>query len=74
VAALARASGALSVLAHPLSLGLELPALESVVAELAEHGLAGVEATYGTYRVEERRALRRLAQQRVTVSGSCAGV
>ena len=31
------------------------------MSELAEHGLAGIEATYGSYRAEDRRALRRLA-------------
>ena len=61
VAALARASGAVAVLAHPLSLGLEPGPLEAVVRELAEHGLAGVEAVYGTYAPDQRRGLARLA-------------
>lgn len=63
VAALARASGGVAVLAHPFSLGLAPGALEAVVAELAAAGLSGLEATYGAYRPEERRALRRLAER-----------
>jgi predicted metal-dependent phosphoesterase TrpH len=61
VIALARRSGATSVLAHPLSLDLEPATLESVVSELAGEGLAGLEAIYGSYTSDERRALRRLA-------------
>lgn len=62
-ARLARESGAVSVLAHPLSLGVEPSTLESVVRELADHGLAGLEAVYGSYTPEERRTLRRLAER-----------
>jgi 3',5'-nucleoside bisphosphate phosphatase len=57
VARLARASGAVAVLAHPLSLGLEPAALESVVSELVEGGLAGIEAYYGSYSPDERKSL-----------------
>jgi predicted metal-dependent phosphoesterase TrpH len=67
VARLATASGGVAVLAHPLSLGLDPSALERLVAELAEAGLAGIEAIYGRYSTEQRRALRRLA-------GRCAVV
>lgn len=63
VAALARASGAVAVLAHPLSLGLEPAVLESVVTELAGHGLGGLEAVYGNYSPDDRRRLRRLAER-----------
>jgi predicted metal-dependent phosphoesterase TrpH len=63
VARLARASGAVSVLAHPLSLDLEPAALESVVRELAGHGLGGLEAVYGSYSPDDRRTLRRLAER-----------
>jgi len=63
VSTLARASGGVAVLAHPLSLGMGLSALERVVDELAGRGLAGLEATYGSYRAEDRRALRRLAER-----------
>lgn len=58
---LARASGAVAVLAHPLSLGLAPSTLESVVTELAERGLGGLEAVYGRYTPDERRLLRAMA-------------
>jgi hypothetical protein len=63
VARLATASGGVAVLAHPLSLGLDASGLEHVVRELAAAGLGGVEATYGRYTPEQRRALRRLADR-----------
>jgi predicted metal-dependent phosphoesterase TrpH len=58
---LARASGALPVLAHPLSLGVEPAELERQVGELAGLGLAGMECVYGRYTAEERRGLEDLA-------------
>lgn len=61
VAGLARASGGVSVLAHPLSLGLEPPMLESVLGELADAGLTGMEVTYGAYGDGERRLLGAMA-------------
>jgi 3',5'-nucleoside bisphosphate phosphatase len=60
---LARASGGVPVLAHPLSLGLEPAQLESTVAELAGLGLAGLEAIYGRYAYEEWEAIARLAER-----------
>lgn len=60
---LARASRAVPVLAHPLSLGLEPAELERQVAELADLGLAGVECVYGRYAAEERRGLEDLADR-----------
>ena len=59
--ALARVSGGVPVLAHPLSTRLGPADLEGAVAELAGHGLAGVEAIYGRYTPEERAALAALA-------------
>ncbi len=61
VAALATASGAVAVLAHPFSLGLDLSSLEAVVRELAEAGFTGIEAHYGRYTPDRRRALARMA-------------
>ena len=61
--ALARASGAVAVLAHPLSLELAPADLEARVAELAELGLSGLEALYGRYAPEDRRALAALAER-----------
>ncbi|MDA8291349.1 MAG: PHP domain-containing protein [Actinomycetota bacterium] len=46
---LARRSGAVAVLAHPLSLGLSPAGLEPELRRLAELGLAGVECHYGRY-------------------------
>ncbi|HZQ26549.1 MAG TPA: PHP domain-containing protein [Acidimicrobiales bacterium] len=60
---LARASGGVAVLAHPLSLGLTGTALDSAVAELADLGLVGLEAIYGRYSPEEREGLAGLAQR-----------
>jgi hypothetical protein len=61
--AAARGSGALTVLAHPLSLGLEPAELERTVAELAEVGLAGLECWYGRYSDEERQGLSAIARR-----------
>jgi 3',5'-nucleoside bisphosphate phosphatase len=58
---LARASGGVPVLAHPLSLGLESAQLEQTVAELADAGLTGLEAIYGRYEEDDRRGLAALA-------------
>jgi hypothetical protein len=63
VARLATASGGVAVLAHPLTLGLDPSALERLVTELAEAGLGGVEAVYGRYTTDERRALKRMARR-----------
>ena len=43
----ARGSGALAVLAHPLSLELDPPALDHCIGELAGLGLTGMECWYG---------------------------
>ena len=58
VARLAVASGGIAVLAHPLTLGLDPSALESLVGELAQAGLGGIEAVYGRYTPDQRRGLR----------------
>jgi hypothetical protein len=63
VARLARASGGVAVLAHPLSLGLTGDALSAAVGELAEAGLVGIEAIYGRYSPPERAMLRDLARR-----------
>jgi hypothetical protein len=68
VARLAVASGGIAALAHPLTLGLDPSALERLVGELAEAGLGGMEAIYGRYSTDERRALRRLAARRGLVA------
>jgi predicted metal-dependent phosphoesterase TrpH len=58
---LAQASGGVPVLAHPRSLELQPGPLEAAVAELAELGLAGLEAIYGRYDPEQRAGLAALA-------------
>ena len=63
VAALARASGGVAVLAHPFSLGLDGPGLARVVGRLAESGFAGIEAVYGRYSPRQRRELGHLARR-----------
>ena len=68
MARLATASGGVAVLAHPLTLGLDPSALERLVGELAQAGLGGIEAYYGRYTPEQRRALRRLAGRRGVVA------
>jgi len=61
---LARASGAVTVLAHPRSLDLDGPeALEGFIAALASVGLDGVECLYGRYEPAERDELTALAQR-----------
>jgi 3',5'-nucleoside bisphosphate phosphatase len=63
VAALARESGGVAVLAHPFTLGLGPLELSAVVAELAEAGFAGIEALYGRYSPDERAGLVDLAHR-----------
>ncbi|MDQ6783239.1 MAG: PHP domain-containing protein [Actinomycetota bacterium] len=58
---LARASGGVAVLAHPLSLGLEPGDLDRQLGELAGLGLAGIECLYGRYSPAERSGLADLA-------------
>jgi predicted metal-dependent phosphoesterase TrpH len=67
---LARESGGVSVLAHPLSLQLEPAELERTVSELAALGLDGLEAIYGRFTPEERDGLAALAaRHRLAVTG-----
>jgi hypothetical protein len=63
VAALATASGAVAVLAHPFTLGLDPPDLRAAVTELAAAGFGGLEAYYGRYTPAERAGLVSLAAQ-----------
>lgn len=60
---LATASGALAVLAHPLTIKVEPRELESQVAAFAEMGLAGLESYYSTYDQGQREALVALARR-----------
>lgn len=60
---LVQASGGVAVLAHPLSLGMEAPELESAVGEMTAQGLAGIEAVYGRYPPDVREGLTSLARR-----------
>jgi len=59
--ALAHASGAVAVLAHPTTLGYDESELEVFVAALATAGLDGMECEYGRYSPELRSDLRAMA-------------
>lgn len=61
VIALARRSGAVVTLAHPLSLGLTAIELDKVVGALARSGLVGLESYYGRYDQAARDELAALA-------------
>jgi len=58
----ATGSGAVAVLAHPLSLGLEMSGLDRLLGELAAGGLVGVECYYSRYSAEERAGLAAMAK------------
>jgi 3',5'-nucleoside bisphosphate phosphatase len=58
---LALQSGALPVLAHPLSMGLSQHEFEATLGELAGAGLVGLEAIYGRYGKDERASLAVMA-------------
>jgi len=60
---LARASGGVAVLAHPLSLGLPPAELDRAVGDWAALGLGGVEAVYSRYSPEDRAELAELARR-----------
>ena len=53
----------MTVLAHPLTLGLSASELSSAVAELAEAGFAGIESLYGRYTRDQRAQLTELAHR-----------
>jgi predicted metal-dependent phosphoesterase TrpH len=66
----AHASGAVAVLAHPLSLDLDGAALDAFVARLAAVGLDGIECEYGRYSPAERDALHAFAaRHRLAATG-----
>lgn len=60
---LAHESGAVTVLAHPTSLGYDEAELERFVGGLAADGLDGLECEYGRYPPELRARLRALAER-----------
>jgi predicted metal-dependent phosphoesterase TrpH len=63
VARIARDSGGIAVLAHPLFLGLDPGDLRSLVSGLANAGFGGIEAYYSRFTPEERGSLVSLARE-----------
>jgi hypothetical protein len=59
----AKGSGAVAVLAHPLTLGLEPPEFDHVLGELSAAGLVGMECYYGRYSPEQRDGLAEMAKR-----------
>ena len=59
---LTHASGAVAVLAHPVSLNLEPEPLEAFIGDLTEMGLDGMECDYGRFSPEERARYREMAR------------
>jgi 3',5'-nucleoside bisphosphate phosphatase len=62
VARLAKGSGGVAALAHPLSMRLAPGEYEAFANELADAGFGGFESFYGRYKPEEREALVRIAR------------
>ena len=60
---LAHESGAVTVLAHPTSLGFDAAELERFIAGLAADGLDGMECEYGRYAPEVRARMRAIAER-----------
>jgi predicted metal-dependent phosphoesterase TrpH len=59
----AKSSGAVAVLAHPLSLGLEMAELDRLVGELSAADLGGLECYYSRYAPDERDRLVEMAKR-----------
>ncbi|MGA2974891.1 MAG: PHP domain-containing protein [Spirochaetia bacterium] len=59
---LIRAAGGVSVIAHPLSLGLRGPVLRAFCLTCRDQGVAGLEAWHPNHSPQESRQLERLAQ------------
>lgn len=58
------------ILAHPILYHMSDERLETLVSQLKEAGLMGIEAIYSTYNASEERQIRRLAEAyHLTVSG-----
>lgn len=54
-------AGGIPILAHPVIYGLGKTALETLVAQLKEAGLIGIEAVYSTYAPSDERDMKALA-------------
>ena len=59
---LSKESGGVTVIAHPLSLGLAGQSFSNALTELRDLGLSGMECVYGRYSPQQRHSLATLAQ------------
>lgn len=63
-------AGGIPILAHPILYGLGKSALCTLVEELANAGLIGIEAVYSTYTPSDEREIKNLAQKyNLAISG-----
>lgn len=63
-------AGGIPILAHPVLYHMSDERLETLVSQLKDAGLMGIEAIYSTYNASEERQIRRLADAfHLTVSG-----
>lgn len=62
-AVLIRQAGGIAVFAHPLLCHLEESSLRTLIAQLIESGLEGIEAVYGTYSARDEQYVRALADE-----------
>lgn len=60
---LIREAGGIAVLAHPILYGMGTRALDTLVGQLKQAGLAGIEAIYSSYTPADERQIRSLAKK-----------
>ena len=58
-----RSHGAIPILAHPVLYGMNRKALETLVEQLTNAGLIGIEAIYSTYTPSDERDIRAIAKK-----------
>lgn len=63
-------AGGLAIIAHPPLYNLKAKALDSMICDLKNHGLNGIEAVYSTYHNNEEHDMKALAQKyQLLISG-----
>ena len=63
-------AGGVPVLAHPVLYGLGRDAMNQLVSEVADAGVVGIEAIYGTYTPQDERDMKALAEKyKLLISG-----
>lgn len=63
-------AGGVPVLAHPVLYGLGRDAMDQLVSEVADAGVVGIEAIYGTYTPQDERDMKALAEKyKLLISG-----